>query len=522
MKTFTPCVRKAVFVAASLCASVLISQTRPNIVLLYMDDWAWNGTPLRMNDEMPNSAMPVVDMPYLERLADEGMKFTNAYGSQQCAPARVSVQTGKTTARHGFTVVLGKIRDDYYDTRPQYQKFPMVPNVAATSLDTEAMTIPKALAPLGYQSAHLGKWHMYCDPSEAGYVLHDGETTNKEGNTLVRDEKGRNPARLPVDMTDPKLMFSMTEKAIGFMEEQAQQGNPFFVQISHYAMHEGRETLDDTRRKYAEHPLVKKYYEKQGKTGDTIKRGDDPATWLGMAEDMDSQIGAVLTALDRLKIADNTYVIVVSDNGYRHKTLALDENLKQPLHSHKWWAWQGGIRVPMIVKGPGIQGGSKFEANVINYDFLPTFLEWAGGDPSTLKDIDGVSLAPYMAGKQPSPEFVNRPLILHVPHYRESVPHSAVIAGNAKVMHFYERPDIPMLFDLARDPGEVFNIARQHPEVHMQLFEKMMTYLNDVGAKFPKPNPDYDPEVYKNGKSYKKQILWGPFEGQRPLEEDEI
>ena len=316
-------------------------------------------------------------------------------------------------------------------------------------------------------------------------------------------------------------MFSITEQAIGFIEEQVKAGKPFYCQISHYAMHEGRQCLAETRRKYQKHPLLQAYYEKNKTTAEKIPAGRDPATWLGMGEDLDGRIGAVLDTLKKLGIDDNTYVIVVSDNGYRHHELMLTPGMKQPLHGHKWWAWQGGIRVPMIVRGPGIKGGSTFKGNVTNYDFLPTFLEWAGGDPAGLQNIDGVSLAGYMAGKTPDTDFLNRNIYLHVPHYRSEVPHSIIISGQSKVIHFYERPDIPMLFDLSKDPGEVNNIAKKMPEKHKQLFDEMMTYMKGVGARFPKVNPDYDPEHYKTLKNYEMYQMWGPFEGRRELEEDE-
>lgn len=212
---------------------------QPNVVLLYIDDWAWNGSPVAMDDSMKNARMPVLEMPNVEKLAAQGMKFKNAYGSSQCAPARVCVQTGQASARSGFTLVLGKQKDPYYDTRGQWQNLPLVPNVSDMSLDEDAVTIAKALKPLGYVSAHLGKWHMYCDPGDAGYALHSGDTTNSEGNTV--DGK-----QLPKNMTDPKLMFSITEKAIGFMENQVKQGNPFYLQLSYWAMHSGPETLHET------------------------------------------------------------------------------------------------------------------------------------------------------------------------------------------------------------------------------------------------------------------------------------
>ncbi len=495
--------------ACMVAASGIAAQQKPNIVLLYLDDWAWNGSPISMDESVENSFMPILEMPNLENLAKEGMKFSNAYGAHQCAPARVSVQTGQSCPRSGYTLVLGKQPEGDYDTRRQYQNLPVVPNTAAPSLASDALTIPEALKPLGYVSAHIGKWHMYTDPGAEGYVLHDGETDNKPGT----------PKDPEVYATDPKLMFSITEKAIGFIEDQVKAGNPFYCQISHYAMHEGRQCLEETREKYANHPLLKEYYKKSRKK---IQMRNDPAAWLGMGEDLDGRIGAVLDKLKELGIEDNTYVVVVSDNGYRHDTLQLTPGLKQPLHGHKWWAWQGGVRVPMIVKGPTVKKNAVFKGNVANYDFLPTFLEWAGGDPSSLRDIDGVSLAKYMSGQKPDENFLNRNLYFHVPHYREEIPHSAIISGDTKVMHFYESPDIPMMFDLSKDPGEVSNVAKQYPETHKRLFGEMMNYFGEVGARLPKKNPDYDPEVYKMLKNYDKFMKWGAFEGKRPLEDDEI
>jgi len=486
---------------------------KPNIVLLYVDDWAWNGTPVAMDDTMANSRMPVLRMPNVERLAHAGMKFRNAYASPQCSPARVCVQTGQSSARSGFTVFMNDKGQDYYD-RKGFGKFPVIPCISDMTIDPDAVTIPEALNPLGYVCAHLGKWHMRGDPGAEGYAVHDGDTTNTPGNTVT----GEGRVRLPDDLTDPKLMFSVTERAIDFMDTQVKAGKPFYLQISHYAMHEGRECLPATREKYTRMPEVQAYYKQHGTTAETVKRKADPAVWLGMGEDLDGRIGAVLDRIKELEIEESTYVVLVADNGYRHHFLP---GLTQPLHGAKWWVWQGGIRVPMIAKGPGIEPGSVFNANVANIDLLPTFFEWAGGDPKALKDIDGVSLAPYMAGAQPDDAFVNRCLYFHYPHYRTSMPHSAMVSGSRKVMIFYERPDIPMMFDLSKDEGEINNTARDHPAEYRKLFEQMMAYFKQVGARIPRMNPDYDPEVYKRDKAYDIRKQWGPFESQRPLEDDE-
>ncbi len=496
----------AVLAILCICSVAAAQETaKPNIVLLLIDDWAWNGSPVPMDDQMANSKMPVLQMPVLERLAHEGMKFRNAYsGAPQCSPSRVCIQTGQSAARTGFTVYLGSPKDPYYDTRRQYQKLPLVPNVSDTSIDHDAVTIPEALKPLGYVSAHFGKWHMGGDPGEEGYVAHDGNTNNNPGNQQIE--------------TDPKLMFSITERSLQFMQEQAKAGTPFYLQVSHYAMHEGRECLPATRRKYQKHPELQAYYKRVKKTAETINRRQDPATWLGMGEDLDGRIGAVLDEIKTLGIEDNTYVVVVSDNGYRHKFYP---RLSQPLHGHKWWVWQGGIRVPMVVIGPDVKASAVFGENVVHYDLLPTFVEWAGGDPASLTDIDGVSLAGFMRGEQPVDTFRNRYLYFHYPHYRTTMPHSAIVSGRRKVLHFYERSNVPMLFDLDADEGEVENLATKYPEDHQRLFNAMMHYFDQVGARIPKVNPDYDPEFYKQTKEYAQRMAWGPFEGRRELDDDE-
>lgn len=487
--------------------------TKPNIVLLFIDDWAWNGSPVPMEDGVENSRMPVLQMPNVERLAKAGMKFSNAYASPQCSPSRVCVQTGMSSPRSGFTVFMNDRGQKDFDEKG-YPGYPVIPCVSDMTIDADAVTIPEVLQPLGYVSAHIGKWHMRGNPGDEGYVVHDGDTSNTPGNTLPENSK----RRLPDNLTDPKLMFSVTEKAIGFMNKQVKASQPFYLQISHYAMHEGRECLPATRAKYVQHPAVQTYYEKNKTTAEKVNRKSDPAIWLGMGEDLDGRIGVVLDRIADLGIEDNTYVIMVADNGYRHSFLP---GLKQPHHAAKWWAWQGGLRVPMIVKGPGIKAASVFGGNVVNYDFLPTFVEWAGGNPSALKNIDGVSLAGVMAGDTPSESFLNRNLYFHYPHYRTTMPHSAVVSGSRKVVHFYERPDVPMLFDLSADRGEVHNIATTNAGEHKRLYEQMMQYLTDVGARLPKPNPDFDANVYRQAKEYKARVAWGPFENSRDLDEDE-
>jgi arylsulfatase A-like enzyme len=172
----------------------------------------------------------------------------------------------------------------------------------------------------------------------------------------------------------------------------------------------------------------------------------------------------------------------------------------------------------MFVRGPGIRPGSVSHTNVVHYDYLPTFVDLAGGDLDELQNLDGVSLKPLLEG-QDVPELETRNLYFHYPHYRTSLPASAMISGQWKVMHFYEEPDLPILFNLEADLGETDNVADEHPVVHQQLYSQMMAYLKRVGARIPAPNPNHDPEALRewyraDKKRWKDKIgrdEWRPF-----------
>ena len=295
------------------------------------------------------------------------------------------------------------------------------------------------------------------------------------------------------------------------MEEQVKAGQPFYLQISHYAMHEGRECLPATREKYARHPLVQAWYQKMGTTAEKVKRKEDPAIWLGMGEDLDGRIGAVLDQIKALGIEDNTYVVLVSDNGYRHKELRLTPGLTQPLHAHKWWLWEGGIRVPMIVRGPGIKPGSQFTGNVVNYDFLPTFVEWAGGDPKAIKNIDGVSLAGYMA-RQGAGRRVPQPQPLlplpALPEQRAALGDDLRLVEGGPLLRAAGPADAVRPVEGHGRGGE--HRDRSKPDTHRKLHGEMMAYLKQVGARFPKVNPGYDAEAYKKPEGLRRARKVGP------------
>ena len=336
-------------------------------------------------------------------------------------------------------------------------------------------TIGEYLKRLGYATAHLGKWHVYGGgPGRHGYDVHDGDTSNAEGNSD--------------DPRDPKRIFSMTRKANAFMETQVKANKPFFVQVSHYAEHNAVQSLPETLEACLKDPMIK-----QIQPSALVKR---VAARTAMVKDMDTSIGQLLEKIKELGIADNTYVVFTSDNGHHR-----DSGEPKPLRGTKWWLWEGGIRVPMIVTGPGIESDSGCDVNVVLYDLLPTFFALAGGNASELRDIDGVSIAELLHGQAPG-ALASRPLYFHYPHHRNTAMHSAIILGDDKLCRFYEQPDRNYLYDLKQDRGESRNVAADRPNITGRLDEQLDQYFGSVNAALPRPNPDapkdykpYDPDA---------------------------
>jgi len=503
----------------------------PNIVMILSDDMAWYDTPVRMDDQAENSAQEIMrslkdpQNPrqlykwHLQKLAEDGMLFSKAYsGAPQCTPTRGCLQTGMTTARNRLSVQLGGKGIGQFNEKPELKNFPVKPNGVRIPFPPDMVTIPEALAPMGYHCAHYGKWHLDSDPLVEGYVESDGMTDNNHGKTY--DPKD---PTIPADLENPKRIKEMTDKAIAFMTKQKKAGKPFYIQLSHYAVHAPWECKQSSRALFQNHPDVIAYNKGQIDPAE-LNRKNDPAVFFGMMYELDLSIGRLVQELEDLGLTDNTYVIFKSDNGYRRFDT---RKFTQPFYGRKWFLWQGGLRVPMIVKGPRIPAGTVSTANVVTYDLLPTFFEWAGGDPTHLTDVDGVSLKALLEGQTPTQAFLNRSLYFHYPHYRSAVPLSVVIKGNHKLVYSYDatiRTDISvsdprMLFDLATDPGEFHNITPSHTGLAESLYADLDQYLTRVDAWRPKDNSAA--YLADGGKDFEaddnaeRRDMFAPFEGSR-------
>jgi arylsulfatase A-like enzyme len=442
-------------VAATLAASIgqardADREPQPNIVFMLADDQGWSGLSVAMHPDVRESRGEIFHTPNLERLAASGMRFSNAYApAPVCSPTRISLQTGKSPARLHWTKAAP----------PESGHKLLEPQLIKRIADDE-ITVGELLGGAGYATAHYGKWHLAGGgPGRHGYDENDGDTGNEQA----------------YEFTDPNPVdiFGMAERTEAFMKKTAAAGRPFFIQLSWNALHASENALKATLAKY----------ERLGNAGDGRR-----ASVAAITEDLDTGVGRVLEAIDRLGLAGTTYVVYLSDNGS-------GGGRRVGLGGGKGSVWEGGIRVPLIVRGPGVAPNSWCHVPVVGYDMLPTFCEWAGVPATALpQDIEGGSIAPLLA--HAGVGTVERPrkeLVFHFPHYQTgNTPHSAIRLGNLKLLKFYE-DDSVKLFDLETDLGERNDLATQRPADAMRLRGRLETYLADVDAQRPTINPQYDP-----------------------------
>jgi len=428
---------------------------RPNIILMLADDQGWNGLSVAMHPAEAGSRSDLIQTPNLERLAAQGMRFSAAYApAPVCSPTRISLQTGKSPARLHWTKAA-----------PPEQGHRLVEPTLIKQIAEDEVTIAELLQRSGYATAHYGKWHIAGGgPGRHGYDEHDGDTGNEHA----------------YDFTDPNPVdiFGMARRAEAFMEKSQKAGRPFYVQLSWNALHASENALKATLAKYA----------RLTGGGPTDKRTSTAA----ISEDLDTGVGMVLQSLDRLGLADETIVIYLSDNG-----AGGGGGRRGGLGGGKGSVWEGGVRVPFIVRGPGIAANSWCHVPVVGYDLLPTFCEWAGVPLTALpNDRDGGSIASLLA--HGGTGTVSRPrdeLVFHFPHYQSgNTPHSAIRVGDLKLLKFYEDESVK-LFDLAADIGERRDLAAERPADAKKLEERLEAHLAAVHAQFPTANPRFDPDA---------------------------
>ena len=426
----------------ALTATTAHSAKRPNFVFLQGEAQGWTSMSIQLDPDNPASKSDFFHTPNLVRLAEGGMRFSRFYApSPRCTPSRAAYLTGKSPAQLHMT---------YINTSPMSGRV-QLPRTS-TELSLSEVTIAEHLKPLGYATAHFGKWHVgRANPRQHGFDENDGANSN------TGPERVQNP--------NPKQAYGTADKGIDFMTRQAKAGKPFFLQISQYG---GRSALD------AKPESMESMRERVG------RRDERFIGAAAVALDMDINIGRVLDALDSLGIADNTYVFYTADHGTPGRNGVLANG--------KGSVKEGGLRVPLLFRGPGIKPGSFAGAITSGVDLFPTVAELAGARAALPPGVEGGSLGPILlnVGKGA----VNRPgeaFVAHFPHYDGDPigPASAIYDGDFKLIRAYESGD-RFLYNLRADLGERINLASQMPDKATELDRRLTAYLKQVNAQVPK------------------------------------
>ncbi len=501
-----------------------VAAKQPNVVFFLVDDLGWR--------DVGCFGSSFYDTPNIDALADNGTRFTQAYAAcHVCSPTRASILTGKYPARLGMTDWLTGRRDF------AFQKLSTVKTIQ-TIPDSET-TLAEAFKSQGYSTAIFGKWHLGEEPF--GPRSHGFDVQIPRWNKGWPKAGYHAPFQLDgiPDSQGDYLTDRLTDEALKFIDQNKEK--PFFLYLSHYAVHDpiqGRKDLvEKYRKKLAKmpategprfilegnpdeaHPLSRKQLDQlidePSHAGFSvlpqrtvkIKQHQDNIEFAAMVEAMDDSLGRVLAKLKSLELEDDTIVIFFSDNGGmsganfgRPDRVLNAEKLdlafstsNLPLRGAKGWLYEGGIRVPMIVKWPGHgTPNSVCEEPVISTDFFPTLLEMTGIPALPGQHPDGMSLTPLIDGKS---GFQRDAIYWHFPHYSNhgmQPPSGAVRAGDYKLIEHFENNTV-QLFNLKDDLGELNDLATSEPKKADELRTKLHRWRAEVGAAMNVPNPNYDP-----------------------------
>jgi arylsulfatase A len=444
-----------------LCAFV-VNAARPNFIIVYVDDLGWADTSVKMMDSDPDSASDFNQTPHLERLAKRGMKFSSAYApAPTCTPSRKSIQFGKTPGRLGYTFV--------HDVLALERKLKWSDEVSLAD-------VVKAADP-DYITAHFGKGMSNEKMETIGYDVTDeleehGDNGNFHGEYISLKDR----TSLPPD--NPKRMASLKKSSVDFINEHSGK-RPFFMMVSHYAVHVPHAARSDLIEKYRKLPRGKHAKDFDYLPVEEMPKGYTIHSWrlqyAAMLEEVDEGLGAILEAVKKTGQLDNTYIIYTSDNGG-----GLGPN--GTLRGGKANLYEGGLRIPFVVAGPGIEAGTQCDVPINQWDLLPTLHDYAKSGKSLPKDLDGGSLRNvFEKGNQGK---VKRPVegfVYHYPCYFAS-PLSVIRLGDYKLMEHIRTGEMK-LYNVAKDYREKNNLIEKESEKASQLRAVMHDYLATIDAE---------------------------------------
>ncbi|RMF44757.1 MAG: DUF4976 domain-containing protein [Planctomycetota bacterium] len=472
-----------------------MAEDRPNIVFILVDDLG------KMDLGCEGSTF--YETPNIDRLAARSVRFVNGYSAcQVCSPSRAAIQTGKYPPRVQITDYIAPSGANQPDQWRRNTR--LLPAGFRKQLALEETTLAEALKAVGYSTFFAGKWHL---GGEGFYPEDQGYDINVGGH-----EAGTPPGGYFAPYRNPKLSgppgeylpLRLGRETADYIRRQADQTQPFFAMLSFYSVHAPIQTTEALWRKYRDKAermglVVQRQRFVFDRTQEVRQVQDNPL-YAGMMEAMDAAVGLVLQAVEQSGQADNTVIVFTSDNGGvssgdGYATSAL------PLRGGKGRQWEGGIRQPYYIHLPGMEQGSDCEAFASGIDFLPTLVELAGGELPA--GIDGVSLVPALQG-QPMPP---RALYWHYPHYgnQGGEPSAIMRQGDWKLIHYYE-DGRNELYNLSEDLGEQQDVAAEHPERTASMWRALQAWLDAIDARYPTPNPNFDPDAYARSLQQIQQV----------------
>jgi arylsulfatase A len=422
----------------------------PHIVIILADDLGWADLACYGNT--------FNETPEIDRLAREGMRFTQCYAGPVCSPTRANMQSGQDQARFGITQHIPGHR------RPFAR---LIDPVVPSQLPLEVETFAERLGSVGYATGYFGKWHLGGDgfgPAEQGWQT----VLVCQGNTL--------PPRITGDEAERRTADFLTEQAIDFIH--ANKDRPFLLQVSHFAVHIPLSTTPELLAKYEAKPPMPGY--------------PSLPAYAGLMEELDQSVGRIADAVDAAGLAENTLILLLSDNGgLEHEQSGRVVTSNRPLRGEKGTLYEGGIRIPAIARWPGqIPAASVCDRPVITMDLYPTFVELAAAEMPSDQPSDGVSLVSLL--RDPAARLDRDTLFWHLPHYHHCTPASAIRRGDWKLIEFFESGAVE-LYQLGEDLSERNDLAAAEPERAKTLQAALAQWRKDVGARMPRLNPDYDP-----------------------------
>lgn len=455
-----------------------ITLKRPNFILLLSDDQGWVQTSTQMDPDDPTTKSDYFKTPNIDRFFASGMRFGRGYSpGTYCMPTRRSIQVSQSPLKHAFN---GRPVEEWSSA---YKSLASIPRVLKA-------------ADADYRAAHFGKWDLRYDdpdPSALGYDESDGPTGNGEGNVGAQVD-GKLDKFTARPKKDPKNIFDLTRRGSAFMEEQVKEGRPFYLQLSHYALHLSVFYRQETYDQVSEWPVGEKHY---------------LPSFASMLKDMDDGFGQLFDKIRELGIEDHTYIIYMADNGGR-PTLNLSDGQSrtrrnEPLSEGKHAIYEGGIRVPFGIAGPGIEAGSFTRTAVSGVDILPTIADLVASDVE-LRNVDGGSIKSLVYQQS---DTVERPHPYLVFHDKSARPKSsdvnadsetALMQGDYKLIKTWKdgAPHTVELYNVQDDPGEADDLAEQMPELAAKLNGMLDAYIEETAGDVTIDHDDWPPKRKKS------------------------